>query len=213
MDKEKKVFLYFRKGFSPQTIDETENYMKLLKFRNMVDKENESLYKDYETTDQFKLLIRNDLEFYLKNTFPPLVEAKIQKFLTSKPAKMIDLIGREEELKYISHMLERTDHVLRVNGLGGVGKTELCKRYFWDNIHNYIHLAGVEVVGNIRESFVSANIENPEDEDLDRMQALPFKVLANSRLKLDGFESHTLDFLSPEKCKGPFLQALQGKKE
>jgi hypothetical protein len=137
-----------------------------------------------------------------------------------------------------------------VNGLGGVGKTELCKRYFWDNTGNYNHMAWVDVVGNIRESFVNAfdnegagfgetdtaderfekiirflkrldkntlltadNIENPRDPDLDRVRALPIKVIANSRLNLDGFETHTLDFLSPEMCKALFYKHYKGKKD
>jgi hypothetical protein len=131
-----------------------------------------------------------------------------------------------------------------------VGKTELCKRYFWDHIDTYIHLAWVDVVGNIRESFVSTfnikgigfsegdsmderfekivdflngldkhsllvvdNIENPKDEDLDTIRALPFKVIANSRLNFEGFETHTLDFLSPGKCKDLFYNHYKGKKD
>ena len=74
-----------------------------------------------------------------------------------------------------------------------MGKTELCKRYFWDHTEHYHHLAWVDVVGNIRESFVNAF--KPEtvgccDEDtmderfdkimavldgLDRLRALPVK--------------------------------------
>ncbi len=248
--KKKKVFLYFKKGFSTENIDEFENYKKVLEFRERVEKENKALYRVYENIDQFKHLIQKDLSLYLTKTFPPSGEAKIQKFLTPKPAKTIDLIGREEELKDITNTLERTDRVLLVNGLGGVGKTELCKRYFWDNIDNYIHLAWVDVVGNIRESFVNTfyiegigfsegdsmderfekilsflngldknsllmvdNIENPKDEDLGSIRALPFKVIANSRLNLDGFETHTLNFLSPEKCKVLFYMHYKGKKD
>jgi tetratricopeptide (TPR) repeat protein len=195
-------------------------------------------------------LIRKDLNLYLKKAFPPSGEAKIQKYLTQKPAKTIDLIGREEELNDIAHALEQSDRVLLVNGLGGVGKTELCKRYFWNHIDNYMHLAWVDVVGNIKESFVSAfnikgigfkegdsmderfekimdflncldkhsllvvdNIENPEDEDLDTIRALPFQVIANSRLNLEGFEIHTLDFLSPKKCKDLFYKHYRGKRD
>ena len=255
IEKEKKVFLYFKKGFSPQNIDETENYKKVLEFRNRVDKENETLYRDYKTIDQFKIFIREDLELYLKEEppqpqLPSKKDDKIQKYLTPKPAKTIDLIGREEELNDIAHALEQSDRVLLVNGLGGVGKTELCKRYFWDHIDNYMHLAWVDVVGNIKESFVSAfnikgfgfkegdsmderfekimdflngldkhsllvvdNIENPEDEDLDTIRALPFKVIANSRLNFEGFETHTLDFLSPKKCKDLFYTHYRGKRD
>jgi tetratricopeptide (TPR) repeat protein len=255
IEKEKKVFLYFKQGFSPKNPEESKSHLEVLEFRDRIEKENRLLFRDYETIDQFKIFIREDLELYLKEE-PPQPQPpskkddKIQKYLTSKPAKTIDLIGREEELKDIAHALERSDRVLLVNGLGGVGKTELCKRYFWDHIDHYIHLAWVDVVGNIRESFVSAfnikgigfkegdsmderfekimdflncldkhsllvvdNIENPEDEDLDRIRALPFKVIANSRLNFEGFETHTLDFLSPEKCRDLFYKHYRGKRD
>ncbi len=255
IEKEKKVFLYFKQGFSPKNPGESKNHLEVLEFRDRIEKENKLLFRDYKTIDQFKLFIREDLELYLKEEPPQpqppsKMDDKTHKYLTPKPAKTIDLIGREEELKDIGHTLERTDRVLLVNGLGGVGKTELCKRYFWDNIDNYIHLAWVDVVGNIRESFVSAfniegigfgesdtmderfekimdflncldknsllvvdNIENPEDEDLDSIRALPFKVIANSRLNFEGFETHTLDFLSPGKCKDLFYKHYKGKRD
>ncbi len=248
--KKKKVFLYFKEGFTTKDPIKSKNHQEVLEFRDRVEKEKKVLFQDYKTIDQFIHLIQKDLNLYLTKTFPPSGESKIQKYLTPKPAKTIDLIGREEELKDIAHTLERTDRVLLVNGLGGVGKTELCKRYFWDNIDNYIHLAWVDVVGNTRESFVSAfniegigfsegdsiderfekimgflnrldknsllvvdNIENPGDEDLDSIRALPFKVIANSRLNFEGFETHTLDFLSPEKCKDLFYKHYKGKKD
>jgi len=253
IEKEKKVFLYFKQGFSPKNPGESKNHLEVLEFRNRIEKENRLLFRDYETIDQFKIFIREDLELYLKEEPPQppsKMDDKIQKYLTPKPPKTIDLIGREEELKDIAHTLECTDRVLLVNGLGGVGKTELCKRYFWDHIDNYIHLAWVDVVGNIRESFVSAfnikgigfseddsmderfekimdflngldkhsllvvdNIENHEDKDLDTIRALPFKVIANSRLNFEGFETHTLDFLSLEKCRDLFYTHYRGKRD
>lgn len=260
--KKKKVFLYFKKRFSTEKSDELKKYKKVVDFREELEEENKSLFKTYENIDQFRDKIKTDLNLYLTKKYPPsppvtspsppVAEAddKFPKYLTNLPAKTIDLVGREEELKEMARTLARTDRVLLVNGLGGVGKTELCKRYFWDNADNYNHLAWVDVVGNIRESFVNAfniedagfgetdtederfekiirflnrldkntllvadNIENPKDEDMDRLRALPFKVIASSRLNLDGFEIHTLDFLSPEKCKDLFYKHYKGKRD
>jgi hypothetical protein len=249
MAKNKKVFLYFKRGFSADTLEEIENKKKVIQFRNRVKKENKILCQDYQTIDQFKHMIRTDLDRYLSRKFPlsSMGEA-VPLYLTRKPAKNVKLVGREDELKEMALLLERSDRVLLVNGLGGVGKTELCKRYFWDNIHGYRSLAWVDVVGSIRESLVNAflprviggreedtmderfetiiafldrldkhsllvadNIENPGDPDLQRLRELPIKVIANSRLNFEGFETHTLDFLSPETCKGLFYTHYKGK--
>jgi tetratricopeptide (TPR) repeat protein len=254
-DKKLKVFLYFKKGFTTDDIEEYETYKRGLEFKKKIEKENKALYKSYKTIAEFKYEIQQDLNLYLKKTFlppPPVAETGDQfpKFLTPAPTKNIELVGRDEELKEMADTLARTDRVLLVNGLGGVGKTELCKRYFWKHADNYNHLAWVDVVGNIRESVVNAvdfegagfadtdtvderfdkimrflnhldkntllvadNIENPDDPDLDRLRALPFKVIANSRLNLDGFETHTLDFLNTKKCRDLFYRHYKGKQD
>jgi tetratricopeptide (TPR) repeat protein len=56
------------------------------------------------------------------------------------------------------------------------------------------------------------NIENPDDEDLDKIKTLPFKVIANSRLNIDGFDNHTLEFLSAESCKALFYERYKGER-
>ncbi|MCP5108730.1 MAG: toll/interleukin-1 receptor domain-containing protein, partial [bacterium] len=185
---------------------------------------------------------------------PPLLlsekDEKIPKYLTPLPVKSIELVGRETELEEMTRLLARTHRVLLVNGLGGVGKTELCKRYFRDHCGDYRHLAWVDVVGPIRESMVAAftaettgfreedtvderfekimdlltgldthcllvvdDIENPGDPDLDRLRSLPVKVIANSRLTIEGFENHTLDFLNAEGCKELFYNFYAGKRD
>ena len=222
--KKKKVFLYFKKGFSSQESDKIEAYKKVTDFRAHVEKENKLIFRDYETVADFKLFIREDLELYLKKEFSPVPAkggAAIPKYLTDPPVRSVELVGREFVREEITRLLDRAHRVLLVNGLGGVGKTELCKRYFRDHAGHYGHLAWVDVVGPVRESMVAAfkpgttgcraddtvderfekimdllvgldtdcllvadNIEDPNDPDLDRLRALPGKVIANSRLTL-----------------------------
>jgi len=197
LEKKKKVFLYFKKGFSADSIEENENYKKILELREEIIKENKTLFRDYKTLDQFKLFIRDDLEIYLKKAFPAVEHAGISKFLTPMPAKTIDLVGREKELKDMAHLLGSSHCVLLVNGLGGVGKTELCKRYFWDNIENYNHLAWVDVVGNTRESFVNAfqpeviggGQEDTIDERFEKIIAFLNRLDKNSLLVVDNVEN------------------------
>lgn len=197
LEKKKKVFLYFKKGFSTDKIEENENYKKVLELREEIIKENKTLFKDYENIDQFINLVNTDLNRYLNKEYPASGEARISKYLTSTPAKTVDLVGRKKELKDIAHLLESSDRVLLVNGLGGVGKTELCKRYFWDNIDNYNHLAWVDVVGNTRESFVNAfqpeviggGEEDTIDERFERIIAFLNRLDKNSLLVVDNVEN------------------------
>lgn len=133
-----------------------------------------------------------------------------------------------------------------INGLGGVGKTELCRRYFWESLDRFTHLAWINYLGSLKESFATQftaipapkeqkleerfsailvelnnldanslliidNIDHPEDPDLPCLRALPFKVIANSRLALTGFEAYPLGFLSPEKCQELFRRHYKGK--
>ncbi|MCP5103848.1 MAG: tetratricopeptide repeat protein, partial [bacterium] len=250
MEKNKKVFLYFKKGFSPVSVAESKTQQEVLEFKERIDKEENTLYREYETIDQFKHALREDLDIHLARGFPLVSSGGGGMLLTRAPVKNVHLVGRDGDLKEMAGLLERSHCVLLVNGLGGVGKTELCKRYFWDNIHNYRHLAWVDVVGGIRESVVNAfrpevmgcgeedslderfkktmgfldgldgdsllvadNIENPDDDDLDRLRTLPVSVIVNSRLNLDGFEPLTLDFLSTEKCKALFYGHYKGQKD
>jgi hypothetical protein len=66
LGKKKKVFLYFKKGFSTDKIEENENYKKVLKLREEIIKENKTLFKDYENIDQFINLVNTDLNHCLK---------------------------------------------------------------------------------------------------------------------------------------------------
>ena len=78
------------------------------------------------------------------------------KYLTPLPPRPVELIGRDKAFSDVAKLLENSQQVLLVNGLGGVGKTELCKSYFWQRKDNYKHLAWVDFVGNIKESFVNS---------------------------------------------------------
>jgi len=179
----------------------------------------------------------------------------LTKVLTPLPPRQVQLIGRDEDLKRLETLVKKSDRAVLVNGLGGIGKTEVCKRFFLNHYNQYTHAAWVDYVSSIKESLVNAfgsetaryhpgliepspgdtlderfnkimavlnrldansllvidNIENPEDEDLLSILSLPFKVVANSRLNLQGFETFSLDFLSPRSCKELFYRYYKGK--
>lgn len=151
------------------------------------------------------------------------------------------MIGREAEILDLEKCFETTNQVLLVNGMGGIGKTELCKVYFNKHKNDYKYIGWIDYTGNIKESLVNQiksnvltiyndetldeqyekvmgflyslkesalividNIENENDENLNEIRKLPFKVLASSRIKLNGFQQYSLGFLSYSDCKKVF---------
>ena len=76
--------------------------------------------------------------------------------LTRLPYRKIDLIGREMELTEIANRLQNTRRVLLVNGLGGIGKTEVCKTFFLEHYRHYAYAGWIDCVSTLAESVVSA---------------------------------------------------------
>ena len=69
MAKNKKVFLYFKTGFSPKNKIEYDNYGKVLEFRAEIKRENRVLPKEYDTPGTFKNILYKNLNLYLSQTY------------------------------------------------------------------------------------------------------------------------------------------------
>ncbi|NIM11366.1 MAG: TIR domain-containing protein [Candidatus Aminicenantes bacterium] len=193
--------------------------------------------------------IVKDIETKPEEPTPSTPSHRLKKkktiLLTSLPSRKIDLIGRQKELKWITQQLHESKRVLLVNGLGGIGKTEVCKRFFLDHYKEFAYAGWIDYLTSIKESLVNAfgfspdlvkmneadtlderyhkilvflnslesnsllvfdNIEDPEDDDLDTLTRLPFKVIANSRSVLPGLLAYTLDFLTEAFCRDLFYE-------
>ena len=66
-------------------------------------------------------------------------------FLTVLPEVKNDFIGRVDELVKIKEMLSNDNISCIVNGIGGVGKSELALKYFHDNKHTYNNVAFIQL--------------------------------------------------------------------
>jgi tetratricopeptide (TPR) repeat protein len=172
--------------------------------------------------------------------------------LTALPKRHIKLLGREKELAELEKKLEQSERVLLVNGMGGIGKTEVCKRFFMDHYSQYRWAGWIDYLSTIKESLVNAinpkvtggsdrdnlderfeilkeflsrlegnallildNIENPDDPDLDLFKTLPaaVKVIATSRVCIQGFEEIPLEVLPKESCRELFYEYYKGPKD
>ena len=52
-----------------------------------------------------------------------------------------------------------------VNGLGGIGKTEVCRRYFRQNRNNFSHLAWIDYQDSLKASFYNNFPDRPAQEN------------------------------------------------
>ncbi|MGE5341093.1 MAG: NACHT domain-containing protein [Candidatus Omnitrophota bacterium] len=68
IEKHKKVFLYFKKGFSPEDENSLEEYGKVIALKKNVKKD--VLFKDYLTFEAFQQNLYEDLNLYLSQLYP-----------------------------------------------------------------------------------------------------------------------------------------------
>jgi|GEM_PF-1634805 len=78
----------------------------------------------------------------------------VTTLLSPLPARVVELIGRTEELQSIAESLTHYRRILLVNGLAGIGKTEVCKRFFFEHYQEYRYAAWIDWVGSISDSLV-----------------------------------------------------------
>jgi len=90
------------------------------------------------------------------NDTPTVWGQRSGALLTSLPYRKIKLIGRENDLAALAEMLTKSERVVLVNGLGGIGKTEVCKSFFYTHYNEYAYAAWIDWVSTFRESLVNA---------------------------------------------------------
>lgn len=115
--------------------------------------------------------------------------------LTSLPAKNPEFIGRKDELIEIEKKLNSDSLTYIVNGIGGVGKSELSSQYLHVNTHKYKNIAFIEMTeetSSIEELFIAKFKDSLVLDDkvtfdtvIQRLQNLPKKNL----LLLDNLEN------------------------
>lgn len=81
--------------------------------------------------------------------------------LTLPPIKFNDfIVGREKEINDIKLFLKRNKKIVIINGIGGIGKTTLCKYLYWNSKEifrdMYDHIAWINYENNIENSFINA---------------------------------------------------------
>lgn len=101
-NEKKRLFAFFKTGFSPD-VDTLENYGELLKFKKSL---NDSvLYKEYDDLDNFEKLSYPNLNLYLIENFPAVIDEVDRvsvNALSQSNQQLIQLLAaKEEEIKML----------------------------------------------------------------------------------------------------------------
>jgi len=112
------------------------------------------------------------------------IEQLEEKYLTTLPPKNPDFIGRVDELQKIKENLENNNLIYIVNGIGGVGKSELSYEYFHKHKDEYKKTAFIELSSDklsLEEVFLIKFKEkfqvNSFDAIINRLQEYPERNL------------------------------------
>ncbi len=124
-------------------------------------------------------------------------EKESHVLLTGRPPRAVKFVGRDKELKEVAALLQQAGQVVLVNGLGGIGKTELCKRFFYDNEKEYDVIAWIDYTGSIKESFarqlsipgVPATPDEPLDERFQKIMAYLSSLDEHSLILIDNIDN------------------------
>jgi len=163
MKLKKKVFFYFKTKFKPKNQQEIDDYAQVEKF--IKKKKDRVLIQKYRTLKDFHACFYGDLNLYLAQEYTGGDggdgSKRAGKDLTPLPPRLGAFIGREDELKSLEAQLQKQAPVLLVQGLGGIGKTELCKHYLWKHDDDYQQVGWLDYSGSLKATFVS-QIEVPD---------------------------------------------------
>jgi tetratricopeptide (TPR) repeat protein len=176
-------YVICKQGSNPNTLN---NNIKVIEYEN----------HGQDLIDKIKSLAPNSTnnENKIEEKIPTQTKQEFKQ-LTTLPSINKDFIGRKDELEEIEKRLTQNSLICIVNGIGGVGKSELSYKYLHENAHKYKNIAFVEFTkddSSLEEVFIRKfkddfHLEN--DVTLDsvilRLQKLPQRNL----LLLDNLEN------------------------
>lgn len=119
-----------------------------------------------------------------------------QKKLSSAPIKNSCFVGRNDEEDEIIESLLK-NHKVFINGVGGIGKTALAKKIYFDYESKYKHIAWIEFKGSWAESLISSlftvnfnfSEKNTEDEKYEKIFQFLSNLKGNILIIVDNFNS------------------------
>ena len=86
------------------------------------------------------------------------ISIKLPRMMTQPPTSTNKFLGRRDELKEIKEKLLESKRVIVINGMGGIGKTELTTKFIEVNEEEFDHIIWINYEGNLIDSFIANNI-------------------------------------------------------
>ncbi|MFW2502368.1 tetratricopeptide repeat protein [Clostridium diolis] len=121
--------------------------------------------------------------------------------MTALPTKNIDIIGRDSTVKSIMDLLIEKKVDVLINAVGGVGKTEICKKILRDNMNRFTHVAWINYNASFKQCFVEQFKFNKidfnncinVDEAFDAIINYLYSLSTNTLLIIDNFDNDNDD--------------------
>ncbi len=97
-------------------------------------------------------------------------QARGTELLTTLPRRKIKLLGRQKDLQWLEQQVKSRHPLLLVNGIGGIGKTEVCKDFFYNHYSQYTFAGWFDYVSSLQESIANA-VDWDSDIAREKMEA------------------------------------------
>ena len=162
-----------------KVIDNLAENIKVITYKNHDDLP--KLIEELIPTNEIKIIERKQIR-------------DIDRYWTIKPSINKNFIGRVDDLKRIDEMLQTNNVTLIVNGIGGVGKSEIIRKYMFLNEDKYENIIFLEISEKTTfESLMITSFKEKFELDKDSNIDTVIKRLQNIKGKnlfiLDNLES------------------------
>jgi hypothetical protein len=146
---DKKVFVYFKAGFSPTDREQNKLYDKVLVLREQLEHENRNLFKDYSDLTKFELFFKDDLHLHLsqhfsteKTTSPTTPSVWQQKILANNPFPPPEFMedSRDAVIREIREQTAGAHKTVVLHAEGGAGKTSILAKFCEQHGDDYPHI-------------------------------------------------------------------------
>jgi tetratricopeptide (TPR) repeat protein len=116
---------------------------------------------------------------------------EVPKQLTTKTSTYDNnFIGREDEIKAIDEMLDKSNSLLLINGIGGIGKSSLANHYLYIREKEFDYYGFIEGLGSFISEFRnSLDLKSQKEDELYREIIYKLQKLnGNKLLVIDNVE-------------------------
>lgn len=116
-------------------------------------------------------------------------EEKYIDMTDSLPATISNFVGREKDLEKIDVAFAEGKKMIFLQGFGGIGKSELAKKYATIHEKQYDEVIFLEYVGSLKDTLNQINIHTMKEASFDEKEADLKKLLTPSYLLIiDNFD-------------------------